>query len=248
MTKLMERLEENALEYLIAPLISIDEYESKIDDRKVIVTGFFVKDYDPAIDLSSFIEKSSIRPLDTEVSPAPNDEGWYLVFVEMSRDKDFPERICELVGQIDNLTNIDKWQFKPYSKQEDDFHDLSEDAVRKLINLKPATIKAEEPEEKPAEPIAERIGSFFKNSLLENIEVRQKWIRINSNGQKKVYMIHSFGEGAASIPVHGIDIGSDVLRESLRLEAMLGPEYYVECADGYVCINHSANHLILAIY
>jgi hypothetical protein len=247
MTKLMERLEENALEYLIAPLISVDEYESKIDDRKVIVTGFFVKDYDPAIDLSSFIEKSSIRPLDTEVSPAPNDDGWYLVFVEMTRDEDFPERLCELIKQVDNLTNIDNWQFKPYSKQEDDFYDLSEDSVRKLINLDPIELKDEEPQE-PEEPLAERVGSFLQNSLLENIEVRKDWIRINSNGQKRVYKIASFGQGSGSIPVFGLEIGSETLRESRLLEAMLGPNYSVECADGHVCINHDHNHLILTAY
>ena len=74
--KLKEGMRENDLDDLVLPLITIDEYVSKIgDDKEVIVVGFFVEDEDPANDLSRFIDRSVTNILDTDVSPVPNEEG-----------------------------------------------------------------------------------------------------------------------------------------------------------------------------
>ena len=54
-----EGLTMNALDGLITPMLSIDEYESKISDKRAIVVGFFVQEEDPANDLSNFIDRSS---------------------------------------------------------------------------------------------------------------------------------------------------------------------------------------------
>ena len=281
MRKLREGLDRNALEYLVMPLVTIDEYESKIDDRRVIVTGFYVTDLDPATDLSVFIEKSSIRPLDTEVSPAPTDDGYYLVFVEMTRNEEYPTRVVEMCQQVSNLTATKKWQFHPYDAPEDKFYDLTEDLIRKHVNLDPSSIEvkddtddektapatvsepaatAAEPAAPPVDtatnapqtaakmPTAEHIGRFFNNSLVENVEVRGEWLRLTDRGQQRVYKIAAYKSGAtASIPVFGLNIGSQVLRESIALQSMLGSQYYVECADEHVTISDGKNHLILAV-
>ena len=270
MSKLTEGLTRHALEYLVMPMVTIDEFESKIDDRRVVVTGFYVTDQDPAIDLSIFIEKSSIRPLDTEVSPAPTDDGYYLVFVEMTRNEEFPTRVVEMCEQVSNLTNTKKWQFHPYGEPEGEFHDLTEDNIRRYVNLDQSSVEVkDEPEsEKPgpqaqvsepaakaqgepatvAEPTAESIGAFFANSLVENVEVRGKWLRITDRGQQRVYKINDYRAGAyAAMPVFGLDIGNPVLRESIALQRLLGSEYYVDCADDHVTISDGDNHLILAV-
>ena len=102
----------NSLEDLVMPLLSIDEYESKISDKRVIVVGFFVTDNQPAIDLSNFIDKSSQPILDTEVSPAPTPDGYYIVFVEIQRDENFPAILIKLITEIDNLCNNNNWTFQ----------------------------------------------------------------------------------------------------------------------------------------
>lgn len=246
---LLERLESNALEHLIAPLISIDEYESKIDDKKVIVTAFFVRDYDPAVDLSSFIERSSIRPLDTEVSPAPNDEGWYLVFVEMSRDEEFPDRVCNLVDQVDNLTNVKTWQFTPYSNRENDFYPVKSDVIRMHVNLDPDTIKnrSRDDEEPESNDLTEQVGVFLSQSLAESVEIRGEWLRIHGIGTNHTYKISSFKQGPSSMPIMGMTIGDSVLREARRLENLLGASYMIECGDGHICVNHADSHLVLVV-
>ena len=94
------------LDDLVSNLISIDEFESKIDNEEAIVVGFKVDDKEPAQDLSRFIEKSTVDLMDTEVSPAPDTDGKYIVFVEFSRDKAFPHNLVSVLKSMENLTNI----------------------------------------------------------------------------------------------------------------------------------------------
>lgn len=252
---LREGLERHSLHDLVLPVISIDEYESKIDDHKVIVVGFFVNDFDPGQDLSSFIEKSSLRPLDTEVSPAPTDDGYYVVFVEMGRDDDFPKRIIEMCEQVSNLTDIKKWKFKPYKGTADDIYDLDEKNLRDQINLDPEKVEVEDADvQAPVQDttsdevkVTEHIGRFLGKALIESIEIRGDWMRIDDGRQQRVYRIIKFDKGLASIPVFGLDIGNGTLRESLQLERMLGPEYEITTADQALIVDDGENHLILAV-
>ena len=252
---LREGLERHSLHDLVLPVLSIDEYESKIDDRKVIVVGFFVNDYDPGQDLSAFVEKSSLRPLDTEVSPAPTDDGYYVVFVEMGRDDDFPKRVIEMCDQVSNLTDIKKWKFKPYKGSADDIYDVNEKNIREHINLDPDKVEVEDSQADQGSPegqdqevkVTEQIGSFLGRALIESVEIRGEWIRIDDGRQQRVYRIIGFDKGSPSIPVFGLDIGSGVLSESLQLERMLGPEYEITTADQALIVDDGDNHLILAV-
>jgi len=83
-------LRHKELEGQILPLISIDEFEPKTGTtEEVIVVAFFAKDELPAFDLDEFIDKGVIDFLDSEVSPNPNEDGYYLVFVEFKRQPNF---------------------------------------------------------------------------------------------------------------------------------------------------------------
>lgn len=112
---ILEGLRVGDLENLVLPFLSIDEYESKLgEDRDVIVTAFFVADEEPAMDLNRFIERGTNRVLDAEVSPAPNEDGYYLVFVEIPRDRDFADELLTLIASIEALVDVGEWKFKPY--------------------------------------------------------------------------------------------------------------------------------------
>tara|TARA_B100000989_G_scaffold187470_1_gene141055 strand:- start:7014 stop:7439 length:426 start_codon:yes stop_codon:yes gene_type:complete len=112
-SKLDEGLRENDLNDLVLPLVSIDDFEPKSgDDSEVVVVTFRVKDDKPAEDLASFIEKGTHDILDTEVSPSVDDDGNYLVFVEMKREADLFENVKKLIGDVMRLVNIDTWKFQ----------------------------------------------------------------------------------------------------------------------------------------
>lgn len=129
---LSEGLTRNALQHMVLPLLSIDEYQSKISDKRVIVVAFFVKQEDAAIDLSNFIDQSHNPILDTEVSPSPTPEGFYLVFLELQRNEDFPKNLLSILDEVENLVEIPSWDFDCY-KTEGPFKLTMENMVKHIV-------------------------------------------------------------------------------------------------------------------
>lgn len=104
---IVESLKENDLRGLVSPSITIDQYKSKLGkDEKIIVAGFRVKDQDPAKDLSQFIESSlNDDILDVDVSPGPNADGEYTVFVEVPRHSNAYDVLENIVNDITKVDN-----------------------------------------------------------------------------------------------------------------------------------------------
>jgi hypothetical protein len=110
---LTEGLFANDLSGMILPLLSINEYSTKVS-KNAIVIAFFSKNPDAAEDLSVFIEKSAIEEiLDAEVSSAPDEDGDYLTFVEIER-KDVETTILEILKIVNYVCPTKKWEFQAY--------------------------------------------------------------------------------------------------------------------------------------
>ncbi len=109
--KIVEGMWAGDLEDILQPLVSIDEYESKIDDTAVAV-GFFINDKDAADDLNRFIQRSAIPIIDSDVSPAPDQRGFYIVFAEMTNNDRFAENLTNLLDEIGQLSRITEWNMK----------------------------------------------------------------------------------------------------------------------------------------
>lgn len=110
-SKITEGLRSGDLEHLVSSMISVNEFEPKSGDD-VVVIAFYVKDEEPANDLASFIERGTHDILDTEVSPAPDENGNYLVFVEIDKNKDMMSITKEILDDVQKLIKIDTWKFK----------------------------------------------------------------------------------------------------------------------------------------
>lgn len=252
---LNEGLDRHDLDYLVLPIISVDEYESKIDNRKAIVVGFFVAESDPANDLSNFIEKSNIDILDTDVSPAPTEDGYYMVFVEFSRNLNFPKRLLSIIEELSNITNNDNWSFVPYGSKPNEQWLLTKDEILRRVNLDPLNVKISDEDEDNEDSIddnltdeksdtnkeqeaVESISRFLKNSLFENYEIEDQTVQANYAGHTKHLGIKLMGYGVPNIPVIVPQIGDNKLAESNALQAMLGPNYQVYLTeDGYLIIS-----------
>jgi hypothetical protein len=148
MSYLIEGLKEGDLKDLILPIISLDEYESKVDDD-AIVAGFYVLYRDPAKDLNRFIQKSATYILDTDTSPAPTEEGYYMVFLELPRNDTFPEALIEILGTLKGLTDIEHWSFKTLDTEED--FEVSEESLKEKIRLEPEENNDDEEDKKERE-------------------------------------------------------------------------------------------------
>lgn len=265
MTKLNESgLLTHDLDYLILPLIEIDTFESKISNSKAIVLAFYVFDEDPAKDLERFIEKSSVTILDAETSSAPTEDGYYVTFIELDRDRNFPEYVMKIIEEINNLTNVNQWQFK--TVHDATIHDLNEKNLRKYVNLDPATVppseddiqdeikdkkekeaeekeQAEKSEEEPE--LKEFIVPMLKHSLVESIGLHESTLFLNLNGQTRRYNVLYASITEPSVPIVGFNIGNPLINESIQLSKKLGPEYQVESVDNGLLVSSNFGYLIL---
>lgn len=226
-SNLNEGLTKNALEHLITPMISVDEYESKISDKRVIVVGFFVGEEDPATDLSNFIDRSNLPILDTEVSPAPTPEGYFMVFVEIQRDDQFPEVLMDLIDQIENLCDVDSWTFQcPHHSNEP--IDLNAENLRKFLILDQEEVlelpkdgdesSTDVPEPtKGSDEISE--AEFWKSAAVGSVLIEGDTLILESWGTKDRFRIVNGDDSA-------ITINPDCSK-ARRLQALLGPAYAV---------------------
>ncbi len=117
MYQITEGAEFGDLARLVNPILTIDEFRSKMgDDKDIVVAGFTVFGKEPADDLVNFIEKSYDWVLDADVSSGETSDGNYMVFVELQRNKDAPKHILSMITDLLNLTKqkITDWEFSYY--------------------------------------------------------------------------------------------------------------------------------------
>lgn len=116
--QILEGVEHGDLQSLISSNVSVAEFEPKTGDTNdVVVVGFYCKDEAPADDLASFIEKSVIDILDTEVSPNPDDNGFYMVFVEIENEE-LMDKVFGLLEDVSRLAEIENWTIDFYEGSE----------------------------------------------------------------------------------------------------------------------------------
>lgn len=108
MKTILEGMRSGDLEDLVLPLLSVDEYESKIDDESVVF-AFYVSEKGAAEDLNRYLQRSPVNLLDTEISPAPDQHGYYMVFVELLRNDQTAKNIADILEEVSPLTNIETW-------------------------------------------------------------------------------------------------------------------------------------------
>jgi hypothetical protein len=116
--KLFEGLRNGDLFDLIDPTVTIDRFKSKMgEDDQVVVLGFKAMHKEAAKDLVEFIESGYEWVLDANQSPATDDRGKVTVFVEFNRRTNSPNKIVELLGDLNHLTKEQDWQFAYYKNE-----------------------------------------------------------------------------------------------------------------------------------
>jgi len=110
-----EDLKGNDLADSVKPILEIDAFKPKIDEKNIVLT-FYVDDENPAYDLSRFIEFLNQDILDTEVSSVPGSDGYYAVFVEIEPYK-MVEKIHKIITAVGYLTGEKEWIFKGWNEK-----------------------------------------------------------------------------------------------------------------------------------
>ena len=129
-------LEAGNLRKLIHPELHIDEFKSKLgDDAEICVISFKVNGKEPAQDLVNFIEKGYDWVVDADVSSGEMDDGDYIVFLEIQRDRKLPENVIAMMEDVMRLTKqeLSDWRVRYRSNTTD--HDLTEEDLAKMVPL-----------------------------------------------------------------------------------------------------------------
>lgn len=103
-------LKEGDLKNTILKNISIDEFEPKTGEAKdVMVIGLYLNETAPAKDLYHFINNSIVEIRDVEVSPNPNPDNYYMVFMEIDRNEKCMESVKALIEEVERLSGKLDW-------------------------------------------------------------------------------------------------------------------------------------------
>lgn len=240
--KINEGLRIHDLESIVMPIISIDEFESKIDDS-VIVVGFYVDDLEPAKDLNRFIQKGSVSIVDTDVSPAPNKEGYFMVFVEIPRDNQFPERVLTLLHSLKDLVKINTWTFKGFKIQ--GVKDVNEENLSKFIRLEKKKSKEEIKNETS-------MKEFFKYTYLDGLLIENDNITLKCGNWIRKYKLLGYGPLNTLYETHNlhnkpIDFSSKQMYYNGELSRNLGPSWIVYSLDKNIVIQNPKDGKIVVL-
>lgn len=143
---LLEGLDYEDMQGQIEPKVTVDEYVAKMGKDKDIVTVTFVVNSNMAgEDLVSWFERGYDFVLDASVSDGEIEPGKYLVFVEMNRRLAVPERIIELLGDLQTLTTL---KLKDWTVEiDDEEYDADKEVLSQVLILNPNEYKMEKEEE-----------------------------------------------------------------------------------------------------
>lgn len=134
---LKEGLDYRDLENQIIPEITVDEYSAKMGDDDAIVTlAFIVKGRQVGEDLVDWLERGYDYVLDAQVSDGELTPGKYLVFVEMNRRTNVPERIVEIIEDMETITAL---PLKDWTiKYNDEDYDADISVLKSIMILSPS--------------------------------------------------------------------------------------------------------------
>jgi hypothetical protein len=237
--------------------VSVDEFTPKTGTpEEVSVVGFYVTENSVGQDLYRFINNGVVEVRDVEVSPNPDLDNYYMVFVEMDRTPELIEQINKLLCDIENITEQMNWQVKTYLM--DDYQDWCtlKDQNQGYIPTSPEAYvtkevfdeglaqleqaRLQEEADLQAQDNSQNILKFLENSSLLEAGITDGVLHMRGNTDVASLNIINFGEAQSVMSDLGISesaIGDSSSWEHRRFNAMLGEMKAVPISE-YMVIFH----------
>ena len=174
--RLNEGLDYHDMKGQIEPEVSVDEYAAKLgEDSDIVTLTFTVNSKEAAKDLVSWLEIGYDFILDASVSEGELEPGKWLVFVEMKRRTNVPEKIVKILDDLETLTDR---PLKDYViKVDDETYDPDEDVLKQVIILTPNQYKREKGEDEELNEMRSIAGLPNKKVYTDVDEEIKKYIQ-----------------------------------------------------------------------
>jgi len=225
MRQINESLSYKDLENLVSNVFTIDVYKSKaFDDESTIVLSFDVKGKLPADDLEKFIEKG-YKVLDAENEISADTDNQYTVFVEMQREPLSCNIIDEMLDDLLNLVEFERWKFKYYKETKIIPYDSA-------TMLKLVPFSKREYQERYERDRAQSINEFIGDNILDGISLTENIVTFHKNGQSLNYELIEH-----DIDTTKIELDAKSLRECRQLDKFLHRNVLIHKADGCLVLN-----------
>jgi hypothetical protein len=226
-----EGLRRSDLKNLVSDVISIDEYNSKIDDSAIVV-AFHVQDRNAAQDLNRFIQKSYVDLLDTDVSPAPDQKGFYLVFVELPLNTKIGEAIENIAKDVAALADIPKWRMRLRSIK--GTRTLNVSLVDRVL----------------VKQLNDNLHEFFHTSDLSNVILEGCVVRFIGGNQKLELEFVDFGPASRlfpqrNLPECAVNFNTNEKIMAKKAQLLLGSSLDAECLGEHLVVRSYNSHQIL---
>ena len=143
---LNENLDHHDMVGQINSIVTVDEYKAKAGgDDEIITLSFIVKGQQASNDLVDWFERGYEWILDAQVSDGEYIPGKNLVFVEMPRRSTAPDRIIEILKDLETLSDIKvtEWTVKINGEE----YDADPEIIKTKIRLSPHDYRLEHEDE-----------------------------------------------------------------------------------------------------
>ncbi len=241
--------------------ISLDEFEPKTGETKdVMVVGFHIHEQQAGKDLYRFLNHSIHEIRDVEVSPNPNPENYFMVFVEMDRNENSLDNIKSLVNEIENISGDLDWNISTLLSEK--LIDLQSEELNKFVQLDPESYlspddwkaqKAEEAKQQETERLeaeaqdnSNKILEFLKGSSLLEAGINDN--KLHMRGSKDIATLEIVDFGPAKDVMSDLGISESAVKEmnySLRkFNSMLGEMKAIPIAEYIVVFGNNDDILV----
>lgn len=243
-------LDHQDLKSVVKDEISIDEFEPKTGEKEdIAVFGFYVTEKSVGDDLANFLEKSSFDFRDVEVTPNPNPDNYYMVFVEIDREPGMVDMIREVAKDVLNVSGKMEWKGKPLLS--DRSFDLNDPQLEGIIKTTPEEyITKEEHEDMIKQEKETNITDFvLDNTNASTVTLTDNILNLIDYKNNVKLEFVSFGEGKPTLEEAGLSelaIDYDFDRHLIKtLESMRGDLNILPINKNIVMHNPSTDQVLV---
>lgn len=254
MKTLNENLRKNDLNNMVFPIISVDRFEPKTGKKEnVVVVGFYTKEQNAAKDLMHFLSGSTVTNRDLEVSPNPDENNQYMLFVEIDRDLSTHKNIADLAQEVSRLCGIENWKILPYLS-DNDFDLENQDWKQYVIDDPDNYMSREEFDQflktQQADQEQQQIKEFFSDSNALDVMLENNVITLKDYMHTVKLTVKQFGQGETVIQESGIqEFAIDYEFEPVltkQLQSISGNIKVLPIGKKFVFHNPTNNHVLIA--
>jgi hypothetical protein len=230
----------------VMPTVSIDEYEPKSGTtEEIIVVGFFCIDENPAKDLDTFLEHGSTELYDVEVSPNPNQDGYYVVFVEFKRDDSFFTNFDAVLKDVNKITGDMEWSIDPYLAERT--FDYSDSTWKEYVKTSSDDYVSKSEFVSP-EAVDEDILESLSDSYIDNAEINDHIMTlVGDNSAYSFKILKYLNEADMLSHIKDMPINMYSSGTERTLKTLLGEKWEVTGINDFYILHKNDNDNYLVV-